>query len=143
MSSKFDELEARKELLRMRAELERMELGGQIELMKNEFTWRNLLGNFGGLIGNSRGYGFGSLGPMAGAGSHLWEESRRKHPVLSMIATTVFMRFRRPILRVLFKASLGATVLAAGVYWLQRRNQRQPDGQHQRLEHRTTGLDVS
>ncbi|HEX4856099.1 MAG TPA: hypothetical protein VFV28_04760 [Limnobacter sp.] len=137
MTSKFDELEARKELLRMRAELERMELGGHIELMKQEFTWRNLLGNVGGWIGHSRSYGFG---PMVGAGGQLWEESRKKHPVLSMVATSLFMRFRRPILRVLFKASLGATILAAGVYLLQRRShQPDPTSRQARLDHNPRG----
>lgn len=140
MSSKFDELEARKELLMMRAELERMELGGQVELMKREFTWRNLLGNFGGANGQRRTYGFG---PMVDVGGHLWQESRRKHPLLSMLATSLFMRFRGPIFRVLFKATLGATVLAAGVYWLQRRSQHNEDQDPLQLGYRTTDSDGS
>lgn len=118
MSNKFDALQARKELLMMKAELERMELGAQFEAVKKEFAWVNMFRQFGGWLGQRN---LRALGPVATLGGHIWQDGLKKYPLLGMLASTALLRFRRPIAKVALRAGLGAVVLAAGMYWFQSR----------------------
>lgn len=118
MSNKFDALQARKELLMMKAELERMELGSQFEAVKKEFAWVNMFRQFGGWLGQRN---LRALGPVATLGGQIWQDGLKKYPLLGMLASTALLRFRRPIAKVALRAGLGAVVLAAGMYWFQSR----------------------
>lgn len=118
-SKKFDALEARKELLMMKAELERMEFGGQVDTLKQEFAWINTFKHVANLIGrfNSR-----ALAPVASFAGPVWQERLRKYPLLGMLASTALLRLGKPISKVVLRAGLGAAVLAAGVFWFQARS---------------------
>ncbi len=119
MSKKFDALEARKELLMMKAQLERMEFGGQVDTLKNEFAWVNVFRQFGGWLGQRN---MRALGPVASLGGQFWQEGLKKYPLLGMLASTALLRFRKPISQVALRAGLGAVALAAGVFWFQTRS---------------------
>ena len=119
MSKKFDALEARKELLMMKAQLERMEFGGQVYTLKNEFAWVNVFRQFGGWLGQRN---MRALGPVASLGGQFWQEGLKKYPLLGMLASTALLRFRKPISQVALRAGLGAVALAAGVFWFQTRS---------------------
>lgn len=119
MSKKFDALEARKELLMMKAQLERMEFGGQVDTLKKEFAWVNVFRQFGGWLGQRN---MRALGPVASLGGQFWQEGLKKYPLLGMLASTALLRFRKPISQVALRAGLGAVALAAGVFWFQTRS---------------------
>lgn len=116
MSKKFDSLEARKELLMMKAELERMEFGAQVDALRQEFGWLNVFRQFGGWLGQRN---MRALGPVASLGGQFWQDGLKKYPLLGMLASTALMRFRRPISKVALRAGLGAVVLAVGMFWFQ------------------------
>jgi len=116
MSNKFNALEARKELLMMKAELERMEFGGQVDALRKEFGWLNVFRQFGGWLGQRN---MRALGPVASLGGQFWQEGLRKYPLLGMLASTALVRFRGPISKVALRAGVAAVVLAAGVFWFQ------------------------
>lgn len=118
MSKKFDALEARKELLMMKAQLERMEFGGQVDALKKEFAWVNVFRQFGGWLGQRN---MRALGPVASLGGQFWQEGLKKYPLLGMLASTALLRFRQPISKVALRAGLGALALAAGMFWFQTR----------------------
>jgi hypothetical protein len=119
MSKKFDALEARKELLMMKAQLERMEFGGQVDALKNEFAWINVFRQFGTWLGKRN---MNALGPVASLGGNFLQVGLKKYPLLGMLASTALLRFRQPIYKVALRAGLGAVVLAAGVFWFQTRS---------------------
>lgn len=116
MSKKFDALEARKELLMMKAELERMEFGGNIEALRKEFGWLSVFRQFGGWLGQRN---MRSLGPVVSLGGQFWQEGFKKYPLLGMLASTALVQFRAPISKVALRAGLGAVVLAVGMFWFQ------------------------
>lgn len=119
MSKKFDALEARKELLMMKAQLERMEFGGQVDTLKKEFAWVNVFRQFGGWLGQRN---MRALGPVVSLGGQFWQEGLKKYPLLGMLASTALLRFRQPISKVALRAGLGAVALAAGMFWFQTRS---------------------
>lgn len=118
MSNKFDALQTRKELLIMKAELERMELGAHVDAVKKEFAWVNVFRQFGGFLGKGN---LRALGPVAALGGQIWQDGLKKYPLLGMLASAALLRFRRPISKVALRAGLGAVALAAGMYWFQSR----------------------
>lgn len=119
MSKKFDALEARKELLMMKAQLERMEFGGQVDTLKKEFAWVNVFRQFGGWLGQRN---MRALGPVVSLGGQFWQDGLKKYPLLGMLASTALLRFRQPISKVALLAGLGAVALAAGMFWFQTRS---------------------
>ncbi len=119
MSKKFDALEARKELLMMKAQLERMEFGGQVDTLKKEFAWVNVFRQFGGWLGQRN---MRALGPVVSLGGQFWQEGLKKYPLLGMLASTALLRFRQPISKVALRAGLGAVALAAVIFLLQTRS---------------------
>jgi hypothetical protein len=121
MNKKFDALEARKELLMMKTQLERMEFGGQVDTLKKEFAWINVFRQFGGWLGRRN---ISALSPVASLGGQFWQEGFKKHPLLGMLASAVLLRFRQPISKVALRAGLGALALAAGMFWFRTRSPR-------------------
>lgn len=119
MSKKFSELEARKELLMMKAELERMEMDANIQDMRAGFAWVNVFKQFSGWLGRRN---MRALGPLARLGGPRVQEGLRKHPLLGMVASSLLVRFSAPIAKVALKAGLGAVVLALGTFWFQTRS---------------------
>lgn len=119
MSKKFSELEARKELLMMKAELERMEMDANIQDMRTGFAWVNVFKQFSGWLGRRN---MRALGPLARLGGPRVQEGLRKHPLLGMVASSLLVRFSAPIAKVALKAGLGAAVLAIGAFWFQTRS---------------------
>ena len=118
MSNKFDALQARKELLMMKAELERMELGAQFDAVRKEFAWVKMFTQFGGWLGQRN---LRALGPVATLGGQIWQDGVKKYPLLGLLASAALLRFRQPVAKVALRAGLGAVVLAAGMYWFQSR----------------------
>ena len=116
MTKKFDSLEARKELLMMKAELERMEFGGQVDILRKEFGWLNVFRQFGGWLGQRN---MRALGPVANLGGQFWQEGLKKYPLLGMLASTALIRFRGPVAKVALRAGLGSVLLAVGMFWFQ------------------------
>ena len=110
MSNKPDALQARKELLMMKAELERMEIGAHADAVRKQFAWVNVFRRFGGWLGPRN---LGALGLLA-----------QKYPLVGMVTSTVLLRFRQPIVKLALRAGLGAVALAAGAYWLQSRKRK-------------------
>lgn len=123
MSKKFDALEARKELLMMKAELERMEFGGQVDVLKKEFAWISIFRQFGGWVGQRN---MRALGPVASLGGQFWQDGLKKYPLLGMLASTALLRFRRPVSKLAFRAGLGAVALAAATLWFQSKRPTDP-----------------
>lgn len=119
MSKKFNALEARKELLMMKAELERMEFSAQMDDLKKEFAWVNVFRQFGSWVGQRN---MRALGPVASLGGKFWQDGLKKYPLLGMVASSVLLRFSAPIAKVALKAGLGAVVLAVGTFWYQTRS---------------------
>lgn len=127
MSRSFDPLQARKELLMMKAELERMEFGSQVDALKKEFAWVNVFRQFGAWVGQRN---MRALGPVASAGSQLWQAGLKQYPLLGMLASTALLRFRKPVSKLALRAGLGAVVLAAGMFWFQTRSPWASRGDH-------------
>lgn len=120
MSKKFDALEARKELLIMKAELERMEFGGQVNALKKEFAWLKVFSRFGNWVAQRN---IKALGPIGRLGGQFWQEGLKKHPLLGMLASTVLLRYRVSLSKVALRAGVGAIVLAAGLFWYRKGSQ--------------------
>ncbi|MFN4330190.1 MAG: hypothetical protein ACK4FF_15100 [Limnobacter sp.] len=118
MAQQFDALEARKQLLQMKAQLQRMELGADVQALKQEMAWLGTLRQIGGFFAQRRLQGFGPLGALGG---QVLQDKFKQHPWLGFVVSTALMRFRKPIAKVALKASLGAVLLAAAVAWVQRR----------------------
>lgn len=121
MSKKFDALEMKKELLVMKAELQRMEFGGHVDAMKKEFAWVNVFRRFNHWFGRRQ---MSTLGPLANLmGGQVLREGMKSYPLLGVLASTILVQFRGPISRVMGRASVGAFVLAIGAaFWLRRKN---------------------
>lgn len=122
MSKKFDALEAQKELLMMKAQLERMELGSCIQEVKQEFAWVSIFQRFGAWAGRRN---LAALGPLASLGGGAFDQVLKKHPLLGLLGSSLLLRYRQPLVRVSVKAGLAAAVLAVGVFWFQSKNPRQ------------------
>lgn len=120
MSKKFDALEAKKELLMMKAELERMEFGGQVDVLKKEFAWVSAFKRFGNWVAQRN---VRALGPIASFGGQFWQDGLKKYPMLGMVASTLLLRYSRPLSKVALRAGLGAVVLAAGMFWYKKGSQ--------------------
>lgn len=119
MNKKFNALEAQKELLMMKAELERMEMGANVQDLRTDFAWVNVFKQFSGWLGRRN---MRALGPLARLGGPRVQEGLRKHPLLGMVASSLLVRFSAPLAKVALKAGLGAAVLALGTFWFQTRS---------------------
>ena len=119
MSKKFDALESQKALLRMKALLERMELGAHIQEVKQEFAWVSV---FQRLVAWAGRRNMVALGPLATLGSGAFDQFLKKHPILGLLGSAMLLRYRQPLLRAGVKAGLAASVLAVGVYWFRSRD---------------------
>lgn len=125
MSAKppFDALSAQKELLMLKAEMQRMELGYQVQDLKREvgslpslntvrkvWTWAT----------------FRSMGPMGQIIGPVLKSVLGSYPLLSAMASAALVRYRKPISGLGAKAGLAAVALAAGLYWIKGRSMTAP-----------------
>lgn len=115
MSEKFDEFAARKELLMMKAQLQRMELGGDIQNLKREFAWVGAFGRVASVLSAPKLGAWGSLGGQA------LKAGLQRYPRLGFIASALLYRFRGPIAKTTLKAGFAAAVFAGASRWLKRK----------------------
>ena len=114
MSQHFDHWEAKKELLMMKAQMERMELGMHMTQARQSMTWLPLLQKLGSWVGRRN---LNSLGPMGFALSPVFRKFLLAYPILSGLASTALLRYRPQIASTGGKAAIAAVVLAAATYW--------------------------
>ncbi len=102
---------ARKELLTLRAEMQRMELTTHIDHARQNLSWASLLG--GSVRGFFRRPGISTV---ANTMAHLFKD----HPMLATAGSLVFAKLRKPLFRVGAKlATVGAA--AVGIYvWIRK-----------------------
>jgi hypothetical protein len=113
MTKSFDFIVARKELLMMKAELERRELSGDLYRAKAQLAWLPAVKKtFGVLTGRY----LGSLGPLSALGGEAVDALMRKHPILGAITSAALFRYRGPIRTGLVRAGVGASLAAGAVY---------------------------
>jgi hypothetical protein len=77
----------------------------------------NVFRRFGGWVGRRNMH---AMGPIVNLGGRFWQQGFNKYPLLGMVASTVFLRFSRPIAKVALRAGLGVVVLAIGIFWVQK-----------------------
>lgn len=124
MSQPFDQWEAKKELLMMKAQMERMELGMHVAQVRQSMTWLPMVQKLGGWLGRRN---LNSLGPMGWAITPFIKKSLLAYPLLSGLASTALLRYRPQIASAGGKAAIAAVVLAAATYWFNTRG-RKPRG---------------
>jgi hypothetical protein len=120
VSEKFDEFTARKELLIMRAQLQRMELGGDIQQLKREFAW---MGSFGRI---AEALSINKLGAWGTLGGQFLKAGLRRYPRLGFVASALLYRFRGPLAKTTLKAGLAASVFVGVTRWLKRNKHNAP-----------------
>lgn len=118
MSKSVSELQARKELLMLKAELERMELKQEIVGAKNvvahQFGW---LPNLRRVLQWGGNRSLGSLGPVGPAASESLNKLFADHPYLGVAASLAFMRLGFPGKQMATRAALAGGALAAAMAW--------------------------
>lgn len=120
MSEKFDEFKARKELLMMKAQLQRMELGGDIQKLKQEFAWVGTFGRVAEVLSINKLGAWGLLGGRA------LTAGLRRYPRLGFLASALLYRFRAPLAKTTLKAGLAAAVFVGVARWLKRNKHNAP-----------------
>ncbi|HEX4880622.1 MAG TPA: hypothetical protein VFV39_12300 [Limnobacter sp.] len=118
MSQRFDALQAKKELLQMKAQLERMQFGSELEDLRHEFAWLQVFKKVGTWL-NQRN--LSALGPWASLGGQLWQGWFKQYPLLGLVASSALVRYRQPLAKATFRAGAAAVVLAAAMYWFKTR----------------------
>lgn len=114
MTQPFDHWEAKKELLMMKAQMERMELSIHMTQARQSMTWLPVLQKVGAWVGRRN---LNSLGPMGLAISPVFRKFLLAYPILSGLASTALLRYRPQIVSTGGKAAVAAVVLAAATYW--------------------------
>lgn len=122
MSQPFDQWEAKKELLMMKAQMERMELGMHMTQARKSMTWLPMLQRVGAWVGRRN---VNSLGPMGFAISPFFSKFLGAYPILSGLASTALLRYRPHLASTGGKAAIAALVLAAATYWYKTRGTQQ------------------
>lgn len=118
MSQRFDHLQAKKELLQMKAQLERMQLGGEIDDLKQQFAWLQLFKKASQWFGQRN---VNALGPLGALGGQPLQDWLKQHPMLGLLASTAMLRYRQPLAKVTLRAGMAAVVLATAVFWFKTR----------------------
>lgn len=113
MNQPFDQWEAKKELLMMKAQMERMELSIHVSEARHGMTWLPVAQKLGAWIGRRN---LNSLGPMGWTITPLLRKSLLAYPLLSGLASTALMRYRPQIASAGGKAAIAALVLAVATY---------------------------
>ncbi len=110
--SKPELLAARKELLAMRAELQRMELSFHVEQARASLSWAKMLTGSVGRFLRQPG-----VAALSGTMGHWFKD----YPMLATVGSLIFARMRKPIVKVGLKAAIVAAV-TVGAYWFVRRD---------------------
>lgn len=116
--NKYDQLAARKELLMMKAELERMEMNGHVQAVKTQFGWFSQVKrvfNWGG----SRS--LATLGPLAAFGQDALKQLMGSNPYAGLAASAMLMKISPPVRGRVVQALTAATALAGAVLWFRAR----------------------
>jgi hypothetical protein len=102
---------ARKELLTLRAQMQRMELTAHIDHARENLSWARLLG--GSLRGFFRRPGIAAV---ANTMTHLFKD----HPMLATAGSLVFARLRKPLFRVGAKLAIAGAAAVAVYVWIRK-----------------------
>jgi hypothetical protein len=106
-----DDIRLRKEMLSMRAQIERMELQSQVQDVRRSLSWSRVLVS---------GVQKLMTGGQFGAGSALFKQFVTQYPMLAMVGSFGFTAFRKPLLRFGLKVGLlGAVGGLAYLWWRQ------------------------
>ncbi len=115
--SRFDPVQAKIELLQMKAELQRMEFGGQMAELKSQFAWVGAARKAAQWITGNR---LNALGPLGAMGGQVFKDSLQKYPMLSAVGSALLFRYRKPVGHVALRAGAAALALAAAAWWFKR-----------------------
>lgn len=118
MSKPFDPLQARIELLQMKAELQRMELRQELAAVRANSGWFNASRQFAGWLSARQ---FAKLSPLMAAGMQVWQQGLKQYPILGFLASTALLRFKKPLAGHALRAGLAAVVLAGAMFWFRQR----------------------
>lgn len=116
--SQADDIRLRKEMLSMRAQIERMELQSQVQDVRRSLSWSKVI--FSGVQKFMSGGQFG-------AGSALFKQFVTQYPMLAMVGSFGFTAFRKPILKLGLKVGLLGAV-GGLAYWWWRQSSTPPQG---------------
>ena len=119
MTPKLDPLAARKELLILRAQMERLELSEHVIDFKKQFVFLNVAKKFVSWLSMNRMQG---LSPMSVVSSQLLQSNLKKYPVLGSLAAAAFFSARVPVLRTVVATGAVAVVLGAALIWFNKRS---------------------
>lgn len=97
MMKKFDSVEDRKTLLRMKAQLQRLELLGQVAEVREQFAWVHGVRKM-----------IASLAPVGVWGGQIAQLLLRKHPVWGALTSAALVRYRRPLSTAVVRTGVGA-----------------------------------
>ncbi|MDX1670573.1 MAG: hypothetical protein R3194_14210 [Limnobacter sp.] len=113
MSTKA-ELESKRQMLQMRAQIERLEMTGHVQAVKQELGWFAHAKRFFGFLG---GRSLNRLGPIGAAGQQALNQVMGKNPYVGLAASALLLRLTPSASSRLIKAAAAATVLAGAVFW--------------------------
>ena len=118
MSKTFNELQAKKELLILKAELERMELSHHVsstrQMVNQQLGWMPAIKKLVSLGGHTSLNGLGPLAPFA---KQSLAKVASEKPYLGMLASLALIRWGFPAKQVAVRAALASGALAAAVFW--------------------------
>ena len=106
--SQADDIRLKKEMLSMRAQIERMELQMQVQEVKNSLSWSKVI-----VSGVQKFMSGGQFG----AGSALFKQFVTQYPMLAMVGSFGFTAFRKPLLKMGLKLGLVGAVGGLAYYW--------------------------
>lgn len=114
MPNKQHQLEMRKQMLQMKAEIERLEMTGYVQAVQQEFGWFAQVRRAFAWVG---GRSLNKLGPVGAAGQQALNQVMTKNPYLGIAASALLLRLNPAGSSRLVKGAAAAAVVAGAVYW--------------------------
>lgn len=114
MRNKRDQFEARKQMLQMKARIERLELAGHVQVIRQDFGW---LAQVRRLIGWVGGRGLDKMGSAGLIGQQALNQLAIQNPYLGLAASFLLLRFNGRHSSRLFRGAAAAVMVAGAVYW--------------------------
>lgn len=121
MPNKQHQWELRKQMLQMKAEIERLEMTGHVQALKQEFGWLAQLKRAFGWLG---GRSLNKLGPVGTAGQQALNQVMTKNPYLGIAASAMLLRLNPAAGSRLVKGAAAAALVAGAVYWFKLKGSR-------------------